>query len=101
MNQFYQTVALRVFPYNQPMSRLSLEAAFRNNTVSKTFSDGVAAQDVVETLFIPYFETPELSGRLQWDVSVFRLEGGVKYYLPPENLDPQMRIFGGLYFMVK
>ena len=101
LSQFYQTVALRVLPYNLPTSRLTLEAAFRSNTVVKTFAKGSVVQDQIESLFMPYFETPELTGRVQFDISVISLHAGVKYYLPPENLDAQLRMFGGLYFMAK
>lgn len=101
VSQFYQTVALRVFPWNRSTSRLTVEASFRNNSVSMSFSDHADAQDEIKAQIQPYFETPELSGRVQYDVSVIRLDAGVKYYLPPDNLDAQLRMFGGLYFMVK
>ena len=102
LNQLYQTVALRAFVFNRSTSRLMIEGSFRNNTVSMTYSGGMTQdKSVIDALFVPYFETPELGGRLQFDVSVISLQAGVKYYTPPQNYDPQLRIFGGLYFMAK
>ncbi len=101
VSQFYQTVALRVFPWNRSTSRLAVEASFRNNSASLSFSDHADVQDEVKAKIQPYWETPELSGKIQFDVSVIRIDAGAKYYLPPDNLDAQLRAFGGLYFMVK
>jgi hypothetical protein len=102
MQQIYQTAAIRIVPYNVPNeSQLVLEAALRNNTLDTKFKQG---QDkaLLTGLYFPYFETPEISGTIRFDIEVVRIDVGVKYFVPPSNSgDSQIRPFGGLSFMFR
>ena len=102
LQQSYQTAAIRFAPYNKPTMRIMLEAAFRNNVLSKSFEGGDAlSKDLIEKFFVPYWETPEVEGILRLDVSVIRFYAGVRYFLPPQNTDAQIRPEAGLYLMIR
>ena len=89
-SQFYQTAAVRFAPYNRESTRVMLEGWFRNNTLSRTFKQG-DDEEVLDELFAPYFETPELGASVQLDVSIVRFNAGARYFLPPEGNDAQIR----------
>jgi len=102
MQQSYQSAAIRFAPYNKPNMRIMLEAAFRNNVLSKSFKGGDApSRHLIEDFFVPYWEASELEGMVRLDVSIVRFFAGARYFLPPEGHDPQVRPEAGLYLMFR
>jgi hypothetical protein len=102
LQQSYQTAAIRFAPYNKPTMRIMLEAAFRNNALSKSSEGGDALSgQLIENLFVPYWETPELEGMMRLDVSIIRFFAGARYFLPLKGKDVQLRPEAGLYLMFR
>jgi len=102
MQPSYQMAALRFAPYNKPSMRIMLEGAFRNYALSKSFKGGDApSRQLIEDFFVPYWETPELSGVLRLDVDIIRFFAGARYFLPPKGKDAQLRPEAGLYLMFR
>lgn len=100
LQQLYQSAAVRIAPYNVNQTRALLEVSFRNNTLVDKIKQG-DDETILAELFYPYFESPELAASLQVDVSIVRIFAGVRYYLPPDGLDAQLRPEGGLYLLFR
>ncbi|MDD5088346.1 MAG: hypothetical protein PHI18_06055 [bacterium] len=99
VGQFYQTAALRFAPYNREQTRLQFELSFRNNTLTEKIKQGTQ-ESVIEELFYPYFEAPELGGSAQLDVSIVRFRAGVRYDMPTGE-DAQLRPEGSLQLLFR
>ncbi|MBU1984668.1 hypothetical protein KJ815_09690 [bacterium] len=99
VGQFYQTASLRFAPYNRATTRLQFDLSFRNNTLSETVKQGTK-EAVIEELFYPYIEAPELSGAVQLDVSIVRFRAGARYYFPAGE-DAQLRPEAALHLLFK
>jgi hypothetical protein len=97
--QVYQTAAVRVAPINAANTRLTLQAWFRNNSFVKSIKRGTD-DALIDGVFRPYFETPEIGGAVQLDLSFVRIEGGAKYYGPAGH-DAVVRPYGGVNFMIR
>jgi hypothetical protein len=106
LQQFYQTASVRFVPFTNPdKSRLVLEASFRNNTVDCKYKQGLASdKTIIDKLFVPYFESPVVSGSAQYDIEILRITAGVKYYMPSvsgSGNQAQIQPYGGLSFMFR
>ena len=99
VGQFYQTAALRFAPYNREQTRVQFELSFRNNTLTEKVKQGTQ-ESVVEELFYPYFEAPELGGSAQLDVSIVRFRAGVRYFMPSGE-DAQLRPEASLHLLFR
>jgi len=106
LGQFYQTLNFRWAPFESAdFSRVLFDMQFRNSSlvrkhIKRGSDDGRFVPELEEVLY-PYLETPVFSGSLRLDVSIFRISGGVSYYMPPENLDAQTRFFADLRLMFR
>ncbi|MBI5060165.1 hypothetical protein HZB60_10345 [candidate division KSB1 bacterium] len=98
--QIYQTVAVRIAPINSEDARLSLEGWFRNHSFTKSNKRG-EDNAIIERVFLPYFETPEMGGAVQLDISFVRVEAGAKYFAPPDGLNAVVRPYGSVHFMIQ
>jgi hypothetical protein len=100
-NQFYQTASIRFTPLQGIDSRLRMEAFFKNYSFSNNVKDGLELESELETVWYPYFETPELGAMVQLDYNIVRVHLGVRAFFPPEGLDTQVQPYGGLHFMFR